>query len=344
MNPRLFEWYARRVWPLHRLAVRGLARRCRRCVISERCTPLDRGGLCPACADPAAIPAIAAPPADPAGMQRRLDRLLADAATATDRYHAALMLSGGKDSAYILWRLRSAHPALRILCLAVDNGFMAPGALANCTRAAARTGADLLVLGAHTARFAGTLRAAFLGLRGRGTYGVVDDADGSLIFALGREAAAALGIPLLLSGLSWVQLQRIVGLGGDRFTLGEGGAPPLEVFPLAVWRTDEREIRAAVRRQGLVAPGHDSPLATNSALVLPMGVVDMLTLGYSSFEPEFAQLAREGKTDRRLWRGIFESLEHGVRSGRLVAEADRVLERLGLDVAQVVRASAGGGT
>jgi hypothetical protein len=157
-----------------------------------------------------------------------------------------------------------------------------------------------------------------------------------MIFDVGCRAAADQGIPLVLSGLSWVQLQHIVGIGGDSFTLGD---VPRQVFPLAVWRTGEQEIRAEVRRRGLVLPGHDSPLATNSDLVLPMSVVDVLNLGYCSFEPEFAQLAREGKTDRRLWRGVFESLEHGVRTGRLVADADRVLARLGLTVGQVVDAS-----
>lgn len=335
MNPRFFEWYVRRVWPLQRLAVRGLARRCRTCLISERCTPLGRDGRCAECARPGSAPAVAAPPADPAAMERRFDDTLARASAGSERYHAALLLSGGKDSAYILHRLRTSHPALRLLCLTVDNGFMPAATLANCTRAAARTGTDLLVLGAHRPRFAETLRAAFLDLRGRGAYGVVDHADGSLIFQLGRQAAAELGIPLVVGGLSWVQLQRIVGLGGDRFAIEEAGEPT-QVFPLAVWRTDEQDIRAEVRRLGLLNPGHDSPVATNSELVLPMCVVDLLTLGYCSFEPEFAQLVREGKTDRRLWRGIFEALEHGTRSGRLVADADRALARLGLSVATIL--------
>lgn len=337
MNPRFLEWYASHVWPAVRLAVRGLARRCRRCAISERCSPLGSDRLCPECATQGgkAGPAVA-PGSTLAERERRFETVIEAATTSgSGRYDAALMLSGGKDSAFILRRMRTRFPRLRLLCLTVDNGFMSPVAIANCTRAAARTGTDLLILGAHAARFADVLRQAFLGLGGRGAYGVVDHADGSLIFEVGRKAAAELGIPMLIGGLSWVQLQRIVGI--DDFALDQNRIP-MQVFPLAVWREDEQEIRAEVRKHALLTLGNDSPLVTNNDLILPMCVLDILNLGHCSFEPEFAQLAREGKTDARLWRNIFEMLEHGVRSGRLVVEADRVLVRLGLSVREIINA------
>jgi hypothetical protein len=143
-----------------------------------------------------------------------------------------------------------------------------------------------------------------------------------------------MGIPLLIGGLSWVQLQQIVGV--DTFELPDQTEPRM-IFPLAVWRVDEQDIRRTVRAQRLLTPGNDSPLVTNSALVLPMCVVDILTHGYCSFEYEFAQLIREKKTDRRLWLGIFQLMEYGVRTGRLIGEANCTLSRLGLTLDEITR-------
>jgi hypothetical protein len=214
----------------------------------------------------------------------------------------------------------------------VDNGFLAPVAAANASHAAARLDCDFLVLRSSIKEFAQAFREAFLNLQGRWANSVVDFADGSLIYEIGKKTAAEMGIPLLVGGLSWVQLQQIVGT--DSFELPYPGQPRV-IFPLAVWRLDEQDIRRTVRAQRLLTPGNDSPLVTNSALVLPMCVVDILNYGYCSFEYEFAQLVREKKTDRRLWLSIFELMEYGVRTGRLIAEANCTLSRLGLTLDQI---------
>jgi hypothetical protein len=250
-----------------------------------------------------------------------------------DHYGALLLLSGGKDSAYILDRMRREHPELRILCVTVNNGFMSPVAIPNAEHAARKLGMDLLVDNSHVGDFARTLREAFLALDGRGTYGMVDHADGSLIFKIGHGLARDLGIPLVIGGLSWVQVQRIVGQ--DNFELRQGDGPPM-IFPLAVWRTDEQDVRRTVRERGLVLPGSDSPMVSNSRLILPMFVVDILNLGYSSFEPEFAQLVREGKTDRKSWLYVFELLEFATKRGLLDRDLREGLARLNLTVDQVV--------
>lgn len=206
------------------------------------------------------------------------------------RYDAILLLSGGKDSAYILDRMRREYPDLRILCLIVNNGQMSPVALKNAEHTTRKLNVDLLVVNRFVDEFVRTLREAFLNLNGRGAYGVVDRADGELIFKIGREIAADLGIGLLIGGLSWVQAQRI--LGTDDFEQTMGPAPRM-ILPLVVWRTDEQDIRRVVRERELVLPGNDSPLVSNHQLVVAMAVADVLNLGYSSFEPEFAQLVRE---------------------------------------------------
>ena len=332
---RIFEFSARRLWPLARHLVRR-SPRCRRCILSERHAPLA-DGLCPECARAAAAPSAAPGGSVPAGSQARFDELIRSHSGGRGRYDAALLLSGGKDSAYILDRLRREHPALRLLCIMVDNGMTSSVAFANARHVAGKLGADLLEVRSHVEEFSRTLRAAFLSLAGRGAYGVVDRADGDLIFKIGRETAAGLGIGLVIAGLSWVQLEKIFDLKDFELTHAGGLR---EVFPLAVWRTGEDEIRREVRERGLVLPGTDSPIVSNHELVIAMAVADILNLGYSSFEPEFAQLVREGKTDRRTWLYVFELLEFAVRRGFLDRDFAKGLARLGLTPADVIKGKA----
>ena len=327
------EFYARYIWPAQRLVAK-VSRRCSRCILSERCSPLE-GGICEHCRAAAAKPRtdIAEKAETVVGLAEFSREVESSVGKGRGRYDALVLLSGGKDSAFVLHRMRATFPELRLLCLTVDNGFMSPVALRNAAYTASKMENDLLTVRSRAPEFARVLREAFLSVKGRGCYSVVDYADGSLVFQVGRETAEELGIPLLIGGLSWVQLQHIVGINGFEVP-GEG--PTRSFFPLAVWRVNEQTIRAAVRDLGLIEPGQESPLATNSPLITAMTVVDIVNLGYSSFEPEFAQLVREGKTDRRLWLHLFEIVEYLTRTGPLKKEASQVLAKLDLTLDDVV--------
>jgi hypothetical protein len=328
------EFYARYVWPVHRVFVSGLAQRCKSCILSNRHTSLENGGICEQCRT-----YISSPKADATvspEIEKRFDERIRQHIGRGRRYDALMLLSGGKDSAFILHKMKTDYAGLRMLCLLIDNGFLSPVAEANASHAAARLDTDFLVVRSSINEFAQAFRKAFLNLEGRGAYSVVDFADGSLVYEIGKKTAAEMGIPLLIGGLSWVQLEQIVGL--DSFEMPDQSAPHL-IFPLAVWRLDEQEIRKKVRQHRLLTPGNDSPLVTNSVLVMPMCVVDILDRGYCSFEPEFAQLVREKKTDRRLWLSIFELMEYGVKNGRLIKQANLTLSRLGLTLDQIARSN-----
>jgi hypothetical protein len=328
---KLFERLAANVWPVVRLMVKR-SRRCSRCILSDRHGPLI-DGVCAECREMSAHAAAPSRFECPPEMKRDYDQVIRS--HIDDRpYHAALLLSGGKDSAYMLARLRDDYPQLRLLSIVVNNGFMSPTAIAGARHVSEKLQVDLLIVNERIAEFQHTLRAAFLDLNGRGSYGVIDHADGSMIFKTGMDVAAEMGIPLVLGGLSWVQVQRI--LGKDDFQQRDPGKP-LTVFPLAVWRTGEQEIRAIVRDRGLLPKGSDSPLVSNSTLILAMSIIDVLNIGYSSFEPEFAQLVREGKSDRKNWLYLFEMLEFATRRGLLAKDLNETLGRLQLSLADVIR-------
>lgn len=62
-------------------------------------------------------------------------------------YDALVMFSGGKDSTYLVHKLRSEYPGLRILAVTVDSGFASSAALQNARNVGSRLeGIDTMVL------------------------------------------------------------------------------------------------------------------------------------------------------------------------------------------------------
>jgi hypothetical protein len=121
-------------WPHKRSEVADqLAVRCERCILSERYTTI-RAGLCDVCqSEEAGTQATAPQPAEIAAMERDFTEILnAWQGRAAGRYDALVLFSGGKDSAYLLYRLRADFPELRLLAVTVDNGFFSQIAMANC--------------------------------------------------------------------------------------------------------------------------------------------------------------------------------------------------------------------
>ncbi|HTD53041.1 MAG TPA: hypothetical protein VK780_08450, partial [Thermoanaerobaculia bacterium] len=208
-----FMHFALGEWPaLRSSVVNELARRCEKCILSEKASPI-REGVCEACRGSSAggQPRRAEPDFD--ALRASLDELLREQGGRGSRAHDALVLySGGKDSTLLVHKLTTEYPRLRILCLMVDNGFASPVALANTRRVFERIDADHFVYKPRASLFRKTFRHAFTHLGRGGCYGTVDRLDGELTFDIGRNLAASLQIPLLIIGLSGEQCERILGL------------------------------------------------------------------------------------------------------------------------------------
>ncbi len=203
---------------------------------------------------------------------------------------------------------------------------------------------------------------------GQGCFETVDRIDADLGFSIAKIYAATNEIPLLLSGLSWAQVDRIFECGSFEVPPAQALAKvtstlgtPLEelytpaemhywwdparfpaerhprfVHPFYVWRFPEQEIQSRVTELGLIEPGNGSPLLTNNTIIPLMIVVDFLHLGYASFEPEFARLVREGRSDRIFWRNVFEMLEHSAKTGWMLdKELDKIAAGLDLTRADI---------
>lgn len=362
-----FEAYQRVAWPVHRRFVRHrLARRCQRCAMSEHGSPLDSAGICALCREHSRNTTVAPRTSD--ADTRELRKILTDHVRTGRRYDALVLFSGGKDSAYLIRRIQSDVPGLRLLALTVDNTFMSPVARSNATEIIRKLDVDHQMF-RQSRRFMQKLfRYCITHLNDQGGYGTVDFSDGELLLDTARRIAAEQHIPLILCGYSRYQVQN--GLGLDHFesprdrelsdrthtaglalrdifskeelrTWWHGSEWPSDrvarlLFPLYAWDLEEDFIRREVVRQGLMPAKGVSPIVTNHELIPTLGVVDVHRSGYSSYEIELCRMVREKKADRAHWQAVFELLEHCSRTGLFVGPSVReVLSKLDLTLDDV---------
>lgn len=339
---RLFEFYTRWVWPIHRRAVKGqISRRCLRCALSERASPLGAQGLCRFCE-------TFHPPPPGTDQSAALANILAAyEGRGEGRYDALLLFSGGKDSVYLVRRIQNEHPRLRLLALTIDNTFMSPVARSNVLRLVEKLDLDHITFRPARCFLKKLYRFGLTHLGDRDSYHVVDFSDGEFILDTARAVAAEKGIPLVLCGYSRYQVQDGLGFSqfesppekersdrthvaglplSDIFSKTERGVwwqgsrwPADRVarllFPLYAWDKEESEIVRQVSDWGLLSPRENSPLLTNHQLIPLFGVVDVHRLGFSGFEIEFCRMIREGKAPFKRWRAVFEFLEYTARTG-----------------------------
>lgn len=357
---RLFEFYVRHLWPIHRLFVsKHYSKRCQRCGIAEECSPLDSDQVCSLCLTYKQY--AAAIPQEDMPAQKELEGFLSSFETkGTLNYDALVLFSGGKDSSFLLHRLKTTHPKLRLLALTVDNSFMSAVAMENAVSVAKKLGIDHITFAPKARVFENMFRFAFTRLQGLGCAATIDMLDGEFLIDQGRNIAATMHIPLVVIGYSHEQVKmehlelptkyesREKRTGAAVYTIEEltieEDRPywwdgnkyaetdlPRVVFPFYAWNLSEEYIKSEVNRLALIDGNRNSPLVTNNLLIPLQGLTDVATLGYSSWEPEFTQMVREGKADKKLWQYTFELLQYSSRTGSFISKAvEKALVRLRL--------------
>lgn len=348
----------RYAWPLIRPLIKHkLTQRCTRCGLNERHAPLTQG-LCPICSVPE--PAPTRPPAltlsprlstsylttTPAEELNEYLRNLQGAGTGN--YDVLLFFSGGKDSIYLLERLRSEFKALRILAFTVDNGYRSPFGRDNGERICRHLNVDHLELRPYTA-FNKLYRYGFSHLSQR-SFVCVDFWEGELFQDVGRTLAAQLGIPAMVLGYTPQQRSLIpaefdtyhlykspkaINRDSQFFTrqhyldielssvfteserrywwdasLWPANRVPTMLFPFSAWGYRKTEVLRVAETVTSAVGGTVSPELTND-LYCTLGILlDYKILGYFSMEPEFARMVREGEEDYVYNRNTWEFFEY----------------------------------
>lgn len=315
---QFLEFIAQKIWPLIRNKT-DLDVRCNLCLLSDKAISIHEDGICQECKK----------------FTLSFDNLEENEKDLEldESKPYLVMLSGGKDSAYLLHKLVNLYPNTKFMPIMVDNGFMSKHAKENSINLCKKLNLDLIIHDELKPIFYEEFRKALLNLNGKPCYKEIDGVDGSVTFNGVSEYAAKIGVQDIITGLSREQLKRIFNLQYQHTYMDMNLNTVIN--PLALWNTNESKIRQYVIDNKLISEA--GPLGTNSRLVLLMGILDIKNLGYSSFEPEFSSLIRNNKADRQYWLYMFEFLKWATKKGYLDSKANKILSEFGLTLNDVIK-------
>lgn len=334
---------------------------CRRCLLPANVpgADLDAAGLCGFCR--AYTPEVRQ--RDEALRQAReadLEQALHQA-RGQGPYDCLVCLSGGKDSLYLLYRLK-VERGLRVLAFTTDVN-IPPLAWQNIRHTLARLDVDHLVYRPPAGFYRKLFRYLLMNQEERGAVYTVSYVYAPLFEGDALAVATEKRIPLVLAGYSPGQPEpsrmeyefsrdMIERTDWTPPGLKEAGVfdqqelarfwnprryPPGTVFPrylapFHAWEYDQYAIMRRVAELGLVrARHHASPVFSNYPINWLLMYSDLKNLGYNPYAPEFARLAREGRTRRAYWRIMGPLADFMIRHKMLLGrETVRQLRQLGL--------------
>jgi hypothetical protein len=175
-----------------------LAKRCAICALNEKCVTIQ-DSVCEICREEHTSKKPAAELSNNLAAEKELDELLTEAqGKGRGIYDAIVLFSGGKDSTYILNRLRKHYKKLHIVALTVDNGFRSPIGKQNTEIICEHLDVDHLEIRPYQI-FKKLYKYGFENFSHFGFIGT-DVWEGELFQDIGRNLAAQMDIPLLVLG------------------------------------------------------------------------------------------------------------------------------------------------
>jgi hypothetical protein len=320
--------------------------RCKRCLLPAAVpgAALDAEGICAFCRNP-----------DPQreahdelarkNHERDLEKAL-EQCRGQGQYDVLVCLSGGKDSLYLLHRLKADYK-LRVLAFTTDVN-IPDIAWSNIRKTIAKLECDHLIYRPPDAFYRRLFRYLLQNQEERGAVYTVSYVYAPLFEGDALRVAMEKGIPLVVAGYSpgqpepermvyefsrefvektdWVPpaLRNAEGFTPDdllRFWNPQGYPPgsrfPRYLAPFHAWSYDQDEIMKKVVELGLAASSkHASPIHSNYPINWLLMYSDLRNFGYNPYAPEFCALIRAGKADRRHWRTMAPLVDFLIRNRR----------------------------
>ncbi len=335
--------------------------RCRQCLISDSVpgADLDTNRLCRFCRedDPAAR---AAEEAARLAREDDLEQALRDC-RGRGEYDCLVPLSGGKDSVYLLHRLKREY-GLKVLAFTTDIN-IPPIAWDNIRRAVTALDIDHAVYRPSKKFYAKLFRHLLSNQEERGAVYTVSYVYAPLFEGDAIRLAAQKGIPLVLAGYSpgqpdpermeyefspeliretdWTPPALKASGAFDEEELAYFFNPTRERFPHGLprylapyhaWPYSQEEVMRKTLELGLVKSArHANPVLTNYPIQWLLMYSDLNHFGYNPYLPEFATLIRQGKASRRVWRVLFPLVDFMIRHKTLLGrEVSQCLRWLGM--------------
>lgn len=305
-------------------------RRCKSCLLPDvvHGADFDTRGICTYCRNPEPAPTT------PNSNDREdLERTLKLAKERKQgKYDCLVPLSGGKDSLYLLYKLKVEY-GLRVLAY-TTNIDLPDVAWSNIRTALTRLDIDHVVLSPAPAFVRKLLRYLLQNQEARGAVYTVSYVYAPLFEGDAIRLAIEKDIPLILAGYSpgqpdpqrmryefsprlireedWTPphlkecgkfSEEELGYFFNPLKLPENTPLPRYLAPYHAWDYDQDEVIRKVTELGLVKRGrHASPILSNYPINWLMMYSDLRHFGYNPYAPEFSALIREGKASLAYWR------------------------------------------
>jgi hypothetical protein len=308
--------------------------RCRKCLIPDAVPGVSLGadGVCNLCRDDAAL-ATEMASEEEARLAHEAD-LAATLARCRGQgeYDCLVPLSGGKDSIYLLYRLK-VELKLKVLALTVDVNIPAL-AWDSIRRAVAKLNVDHITYAPAHEFYEKVFRYLLRNQEARGAVYSVSYVYAPLFEGDAIKIAIEKGIPLVLAGYSpgqpepermhyefsrplicdtdWTPPELASCREFSAEELGRFYSPkrfpaatqfPRYLAPFHAWRYNQEETMRKVVELGLVASSkHANPIHSNYPINWLLMYADLRNFGYNPYAPEFSALIRRGKANRDYWR------------------------------------------
>ena len=335
---------------------------CKNCLLPDIVAgaDLDETGLCAHCRDYDPAQAQAGDRESRRAYQADLEEAL-KTSRGSGRYDALVCVSGGKDSLYLLYKLKVEY-GLNVLAFTTDVN-IPDLAWDNIRRSIARLGVDHLVYRPPETFYRKLFRHLLTHQEARGAVYTVSYVYAPLFEGDALAVALEKGIPLVLAGYSpgqpepermvyafsrklicetdWTPPGLVESGAFDAHELARFWNPqrypagtvfPRYLAPFHAWDYDQERVMKEVVRLGLVASHrHASPVFSNYPINWLLMYSDLKHFGYNPYTPEFSALIRAGKASRTYWRIMTPVVNFMLRHKLgLGAEVRRSLRWLGL--------------
>jgi hypothetical protein len=247
-------------------------------------------------------------------------------------YDCLVNLSGGKDSCYLLYKLKQEY-GLHVLAFTTDMN-VPPVAWANIRRTVDRLGVDHVVYRPPEEFYRKLFRFLLQNQEARGAVRTVCYVCAPLFECYALRVAVEKNIPLVVAGYSpgqpepermeyefaremiaatdWTPPEvRASGLFSEEelarfwnpFRYPPQTRFPRYLAPFHAWPYSQAETMRKVVELGLISDSKSAnPIHSNCPVNWLLMYSDLQNLGYNPYAPEFSALIREGKASRRYWR------------------------------------------
>ena len=307
-------------------------RACRNCLLPEAApgAELDARGICRLCRDYDPRQADSGE-AERSARQADLEQAL-KACRGTRSYDCLVPLSGGKDSVYLIHKLKTEY-GLRVLAHTTDID-IGPVAKANIERAVSRLDVEHVTYRPSMDFYRRLFRWLLMNQEARGAVHTISYVYASLFEGNSLRLAMEHDIPLVLAGYSpgqplpermeyqfprraisdvdWTPPELVASGEFSAADLGRFWNPqryplgttfPRYLAPYHAWRYDQDETMKNVVELGLIGSAKNaSPVFSNYPINWLLMYSDLKTFGYNPYAPEFSTLIREGKANKQYWK------------------------------------------